>query len=129
MKLTLAGTEYQSDLFPLLKLTIGEARVIKRNTGMNIGQWRNGLSNLGEEDADVLAALVFLLRSRAGETVDDNWDELDALSEYDIITGFDFTVTENDKRDAETQTAEDAARAVMEAEKLLVDNSTPPTAA
>ena len=127
MKLTLGDTEYQSDLFPLLKLTIGEARVIKRNTGMNIGQWRAGLSNLGEEDPDILAALVFLLRSRAGELVD--WDELNALSEYDIITGFDFTITEVDKRDQEAQTAEDAARTVSEAEKLLTEAPDPPDAA
>jgi hypothetical protein len=127
MKLTLGDTEYQSDLFPLLKLTIGEARIIKRNTGMNIGQWRNGLSNLGEEDPDVLAALMFLLRSRAGEQV--TWDEIDLMSEYDIITGFDFTITEADKRDQEAQTAEDAARAVSELDKLLARTQESPDTA
>lgn len=82
MKLTLNGTEYQSKLFALLNPSIGEARIIKRHTGMSISEWRLGLMTLHREDPDVLAGLVFILKHRAGEQVD--WSELEQLSSQEL---------------------------------------------
>lgn len=38
IKLALGGKEYVSDALDLAKVTIGECRVIKRETGMTIAQ-------------------------------------------------------------------------------------------
>lgn len=95
MKLTLNGKTYESDLSPLVEVSIGEARAIKRETGLTIMAWKDGLENLGRLDPDVLAALVFLLRSRAGEKVD--WSEMDGLTISDLAAGLDFTLSDNDR--------------------------------
>lgn len=96
MKLTLGDKEYVSDLLGLYKLTIGEARVIKRNTDMGIAEWRFGLISMNTRwDPDVMAGIVFLLRARAGERVD--WSDIDTLTVEQITQGFDFT--EDDQRE------------------------------
>ena len=95
MKLTLGDKTYESDLGPLKEPSIGEARAIKRQTGLTITDWAEGLENLGRLDPDVLAGLVFLLRKRAGEPVD--WAEIDSLSLADFAAGLSFDLTEGDK--------------------------------
>ena len=94
MKLTLGDKTYVSDLRPLKEPSIGEARAIKRATGLTIAGWNEGLENLGQLDPDVLAGLVFLLRRRAGETVD--WAEIDAVPLADLAAGLSFELTDGD---------------------------------
>lgn len=82
MKLTLNGQEYQAPVFSLLNVSVGEARTIKRQTGMTISDWRLGLLTIERQDPDVLAAVVFILRHRAGEDVD--WADVDKLSTMEL---------------------------------------------
>lgn len=82
MKLTLNGTEYQAGVFSLLDVSIGEARDIKRHTGMTISDWQLGLLTSERQDPDVLAAIVLVLRRRAGEDVD--WAEIETLSTVEV---------------------------------------------
>lgn len=93
MKLVLDGHEYSSPILDLYRVTIGEARTIKRCTGLTLADWRLGLLTWGREDPDVLAGLVYLLRSRAGETVD--WYELEQINAQDVVDG--LTVEESDQ--------------------------------
>jgi hypothetical protein len=85
VKLSLDGREYQAKAYSLFDLSIGEARTIKRNTGMSISEWRLGLMTLHREDPDVLAGIVFVLRHRAGEQVD--WAEMENISTQTLIAG------------------------------------------
>lgn len=93
MKLALDGDEYSSPILDLYRLTISEARTIKRHTGLTLADWRLGLLTWGREDPDVLVGLVYLLKTRAGETVD--WYELDQVNAQDVVNG--LTVEESDK--------------------------------
>lgn len=90
MKLTLRGVEYQSDLLSLYDLTINEARAIKANTTthMTIADWRVGLITFNREDPDVLAALIYLLRHRAGEI--DDWDAIGDIRTRELTDGFEW---------------------------------------
>lgn len=88
MKLVLDGCEYSSPILDLYRVTIGEARRIKRSTGLTLSDWRLGLLTWGREDPDVLVGLVYLLKSRAGETVD--WYELDQINAQDVIDGLEI---------------------------------------
>jgi hypothetical protein len=85
VKLSLDEREYQAKAYSLFDLSIGEARTIKRNTGMSISEWRLGLMTLHREDPDVLAGIVFVLRHRAGEQVD--WAEMENISTQTLIAG------------------------------------------
>lgn len=95
MKLTLGDKVYESDLAALVEVTIGEARTIKGQTGLTIRGWEEGLKDLASVDPDVIAGLVWLLRSRAGEAVD--WTEINALTINELATALDFTLTEGDQ--------------------------------
>lgn len=88
MKLTLGGVEYHSDLMALYRVSINEARIIKRQTGMTLADWRFSLVTYFREDPDMLAALVWLLKRRAGEVAD--WDEIDRIGAQDVIDGAVF---------------------------------------
>lgn len=88
MKLTLGEVTYQSDLMALYRLSIAEARVIKRQTGMTLADWRFSLITYFREDPDMLAGLVYLLKHRAGEVVD--WDEIGLINAQDVIDGAKF---------------------------------------
>lgn len=96
MVLALRGKTYETDFLDLLKLTIGESRVIKRHcTGpngkaMTGADWRECMVAFDREDPDLLAGIVFLLRSRAGETVE--WSDLEALTVQEFAEG--LTVAE-----------------------------------
>lgn len=91
MVLALRGKTYETDFLDLLKLTIGESRVIKRNcTGpngkaMTGADWRECMVAFDREDPDLLAGIVFLLRSRAGETVE--WADLEDLTVQEFAEG------------------------------------------
>lgn len=58
--------------FDKSKLMLSEARLVKEWTGLSPAQWEKGLSQM---DPDCVAALVGLLKRRAGEEVD--FDTLD----------------------------------------------------
>lgn len=88
MKLTLGGSEYRSGILDLYRLTLGEARVIKRNTGLTLSDWRLGLITWGREDPDVLAGLLYVLKIRAGEHV--LWADLDTVNAQDIVNGLEL---------------------------------------
>lgn len=102
MKLTLGGKTYESDFIALIKVSIGEARVLKSRfrgpdgqRGMTIADWEDGLKNLDRADPDVLAALAFLLRHRAGEG--GGGDEINTLTLEDLTSALDFTLTNGDR--------------------------------
>lgn len=61
MKISVDGNTYEYDPG---KLMLSEARLLQGATGQTLRQWQNGLNAL---DADSVAALVWLLRRRAGE--------------------------------------------------------------
>lgn len=88
MILELGEQRYHQEMIELYRLSIGEARVIKRQTGMTIADWRMGLATIQREDPDIFAGLVFLFRGRAGETV--NWDQIDATGAQDLVAGLQF---------------------------------------
>lgn len=92
MKLTLRGVEYQSDLLALYEISLGEARKIKRHTGMTISDWRVGLMTFTREDPDVLASLVYLLRHRARKAGDPevDWSEIDQIGSKELAEGFEW---------------------------------------
>lgn len=69
MKLRVDGKVYEHDPNRLLN---SEARLVKRLVGMTIPEFQDGL---GADDPDALAALVFIVKQRAGE--DPDWDTLD----------------------------------------------------
>ena len=69
MKITVDGTAYDFDSD---QLSVREAFVIFDQTKMTITAWQQGL---GEGNPYAMAALVFLLKRRAGEQVD--WTTLD----------------------------------------------------
>lgn len=87
--LTLGGRTYTSGLVELLQLTIGEARVIKKATGMTIADWRDTFRQVAREDPDLLIGMAYLMRTRAGETAD--WSDLDHMSATDLANAFDLT--------------------------------------
>lgn len=76
MKFSLDGRDYSISLD---RLSVAEARAIKTYTGVSISALQQ--LSFGVLDVDVLAAVVFLAKRRAGEDVD--WaaiDEIDVLS-------------------------------------------------
>lgn len=109
MKLTLRGVEYQSDMLSLYRLTIAEAREIKRNTHMTIADWRFGLITFTREDPDVFAGLIYLLKHRAGEVVD--WEEVGRINTQELVDGFEWQDS-----DTELVASVQAERAAAEAE-------------
>ena len=69
---TLDGCEYKVTLD---RLSIAEAREIKRYTGVTLGTL--AMLAAGVVDADAVAALVSLAKRRAGEDID--WAEIDQI--------------------------------------------------
>lgn len=60
-------------------LSIGEARAVKRETGMGVAEWSLSLRAM---DPDALAAMVWVATRRAGEPMD--WSEIDELDMADL---------------------------------------------
>lgn len=87
LTLTVNGKPYRCELVDLFSLSIGESRTIKRETGMSITVWLEKLQDFG--DPDVLASVLYLVLSRAGEVVE--WSELDDMSLTDVMRGFALT--------------------------------------
>jgi hypothetical protein len=96
---TVDGKSYSTTAESLFNLTIGECRVIKRECGMTTGQWIDTLEMMAkkpkrgqkgpEMDETVLAILMYLLRSRAGEPV--TWADVEAMRILDIADGLSVT--------------------------------------
>lgn len=89
MRLTLGGTVYTSPVMRLYDVSLGEAREIKKMTGLTIQDWRLGLLTFNRLDPDVLLGLVWLLRTRAGETP--HLDELNMIPVAELTTAFDWS--------------------------------------
>ena len=94
--MVLGGKEYAATAVDLARVTIGECRVIKRETGMTIAQWRERFLAF-DEDPDVYATMVFLMRSRAGEQVD--WAEIDSIPLAELMAGFSVVTDEPSPND------------------------------
>lgn len=95
MKLTLHGKVYQSGFASLGRLTIGDARVIKREFGMSIDEVQARLMNMAAGSAsdinsqlDMLAIIAYLVTSRSGDPV--SFDELDRISIEDLPNMMDY---------------------------------------
>lgn len=84
---TLNGKTYRSSVMDLVRLSIGEARVIKRETGMKIADWRDTFRAIDREDPDLLIGLAYLMRTRAGELAE--WSDLDHMSSLELMSAFD----------------------------------------
>lgn len=82
LTLTLGGTVYKQPMVELFKLTIGESRAVERETGLLITEWIDSLSKKGINSPKVLATAVYILKTRAGETV--SWADIDKLSLEEI---------------------------------------------
>lgn len=87
--LALGGKTYRAKVVDLVQLSIGEARVIKRETGMKIADWRDTFRAIDREDPDLLIGMAYLMRSRAGEPV--NWSDLDHMSSLELMAAFEAT--------------------------------------
>ena len=87
--LTLGGRTYTSGLVDLVQVSIGEARTIKKATGMTIADWRDTFRRVDREDPDLLIGMVYLMRTRAGETAE--WSDLDHMPVKDLMAAFDVT--------------------------------------
>jgi hypothetical protein len=75
----LSGEPYEYDDSTL---SVKEARVIKKNTGMGLVSWARGLA---DGDPDAMVALVWLAKTRAGEAI--RWQDLDDLDLASIQLG------------------------------------------
>jgi hypothetical protein len=80
IKLKVEGTEYEWDSDRLL---VAEARELKVLTGFTPPRW---MAALDEQDPDAMAALIYLAKKRAGESL--RFSDLDTLDYHD----FDFEV-------------------------------------
>jgi hypothetical protein len=90
VKLTLPnGRVYTAKSMRLYELDLGEAREIKRYTGLTLADWRLGLLTFDRHDPDILAGVVWLLMKRAGDTV--HWDELNMIPSLELLRGFDWS--------------------------------------
>lgn len=124
MKLTLDDVEYESRLIDMFTMSIGEARTIKRQTGLTVGDYHDGLKTLDRLDPDIFLSMVFLLKSRAGETVD--WDVLNELPLMAVMQGLDFALSDQDRADLAKAADDSAKAAVAEAESITAKSANKP---
>ena len=87
LKLDWDGKVYRVDLSTV---TSREYKTIKAHTGLRVGQFERALYrvNMDGVDAEVLDALLWLFRSRAGEQVDigaDDYSPSDLLDRLELI--------------------------------------------
>jgi hypothetical protein len=79
IKLALGDREYVCGLAELMEMEIGELRAIKAETGLTPSQLQHKLVNFEtDDDPDVFAALVYLLRSKSGEK-NVSWAEVNSV--------------------------------------------------
>jgi hypothetical protein len=89
MKFRIEGDDYE---FQEDTLTVAEARLIKKHTGMGLKSFVEGSK---DGDPDSLAAVVFLAKRRAGEAV--RWQDLDSL-DLAKLEAIDETIAEEPER-------------------------------
>lgn len=118
IKVTVEGTEYEWDSDRLL---VAEARELKTYTGFTPPRW---LAALDESDPDAVAALIFLAKKRAGETL--RFSDLDTLDYAD----FEMEVVDPEQNDTDAQPAEEAGQdAAPDPTPASGGNGTTPTPA
>lgn len=78
MTFSLNGRDYKVTLD---RLSIAEAREVKRYTGVTLTTLM--LASSGHVDGDVLAAIVYLAKRRAGEDID--WAEIDQIDVVELL--------------------------------------------
>jgi hypothetical protein len=95
VKLVLNGKEHVADVAEMLnKVTIGEVRTIKQETGMTPAMLHTKLEELkradpddpGDESWDVYTALVYLLMSRSSGRI--AWADVESIPLVDLAAGF-----------------------------------------
>ncbi|MYR84088.1 hypothetical protein GTY41_03795 [Streptomyces sp. SID685] len=114
IKLKVEGVEYEWDGDRLL---VAEARELKVHTGFTPGRW---LAAVDEGDPDALAALIYLAKKRAGETL--RFSDLDTLDYAD----FDLEVADPEGAQADGQ-SDDQAEALAGVDPTPVSGETGPT--
>lgn len=97
IKLTVQGVLYEFDNERLL---LAEAREMKTLTGLTPPRWSVALD---EGDADAVAALIFMAKKRAGETL--RFSDLDTLDYADIEMEF---IGEDEEQEGEGEQPEAA---------------------
>ena len=82
VRIAVGGETFDIDLY---SVTAVEWRTVKRHTGMKAGEFMRSL--LGDFDADVIAGLVWIGRSRAhpGAAWDDNLPVLELLNSLEMV--------------------------------------------
>ncbi len=92
IQLSLSGREYVANIAELFtKMTIGEIRTIKRETGMDSEDLQTQVLALkdpdeGSENWDVYTALVYLILSRSGGRT--AWADVENIPLVDIVAGW-----------------------------------------
>lgn len=127
MKLTLEGKVYTEKTMHLYELSLGEAREIKRFTGLTLADWRLGLLTWNRHDPDVLAGVVWLLKHRAGEPV--HWDQINMLPAAELLGAFDWSDDQAEMQAALTELLGDDAGPPSDNEPMapMVRGSCPST--
>lgn len=65
------------------KVTVAEAKALKRHAGMTVLQWRDGLAT-GDPDASIF--LMYLAWTRDGRKADwSSFDDIDLVSDVELI--------------------------------------------
>lgn len=108
MKFSLDGRSYEV----AIDLSIGEARAVKRHTGLSVTQ----LLSLPMSDADVAAALVWVAKRRAGEEI--TWDDVDQLDLITLVASIEYDAPAEDQGDPDSDTAEPGADNTAPAEDV-----------
>lgn len=90
IRLILDGREHVVDYDELTRVTIGELRTIKRETGMTLPALHARLLGLkdsgpGDDNIDLYAAMVYLVLCRAGEQV--SWADVERIPLVDLAAG------------------------------------------
>lgn len=113
MKLTLHGKVYQAGFASLGQLTIGDARVIKREFGLSIKDVQARIESMSSSSAldinsqlDMLAILAYLVTSRTGDPV--GFDVLDRIPIEDLPKMMDYADDIPPADDAKAAVAKDA---------------------
>ena len=92
MKFRIEGEDYD---FDDSTLTVKEARVIKKHTGMGLRSFAEASK---DGDPDAIVAIVYLSKRRANEAV--RWEDLDNLDLAKMET-IDETVKQDEPEDAD----------------------------
>lgn len=107
LNFTLNGHDYYA--VTLDKLSIAEAREVKKFTGVTLHSLV--MASAGQVDGDVLAAVVYLAKRRAGEEID--WSEIDRIDVVELAENMSVTTGEEPQADPVTNGKTDAAPDVV----------------